>query len=80
MAQGVSCPNGRPQHTETPAVIDFGPDFADLSRTSEVESDKEVAKTNVDLIGASLFFSSFVFVSMKYVECFQKKNRLILVV
>ncbi|CAF1011801.1 unnamed protein product [Adineta ricciae] len=50
MTQGVSCPSGRPQHTETPSVIDFGPDFVDLSRTNEVENDKEVAKSNVELL------------------------------
>ncbi|CAF0809451.1 unnamed protein product [Adineta steineri] len=50
MAQGVSCPNGRIQHSETSPVIDFGPNFVDLSRTSEVESEKEVAKTNVELL------------------------------
>jgi len=51
MVQGVACPNGRPQHSETPSIIDFGPNFSDLSRTSDVESEKEVAKTNVELLG-----------------------------
>jgi hypothetical protein len=51
MTQGVACPNGRPQHGETSSIVDFGPNFADLSRTDEVESDKEVAKTNVELLG-----------------------------
>jgi hypothetical protein len=51
MTQGVSCPNGRPQHGETSSIVDFGPNFADLSRTDEVENDKEVAKTNVELLG-----------------------------
>ncbi len=51
MSQGVACPNGRPQHGETSAIVDFGPNFADLSRTSETENEKEVAKTNVELLG-----------------------------
>lgn len=53
MVQGVACPNGRPQHTETPSVVDFGPNFVDLSRTPEEENEKEVAKISVDLIGKS---------------------------
>jgi hypothetical protein len=59
MAQGVACPNGRPQHGVTPAVVDFGPNFADLSRTTEVESEKEVAKTNVELLG-NIFYRVFL--------------------
>lgn len=51
MVQGVSCPHGRPQHNEHPSIVDFGPNFIDLSRTPEEENDKEVAKTHVDLIG-----------------------------
>jgi len=51
MTQGVACPNGRPQHGETSSVIDFGPNFADLSRFSETENEKEIIKTNVELLG-----------------------------
>ncbi|CAF0865986.1 unnamed protein product [Rotaria sordida] len=50
MAQGVACPNGRPQHSETSSVIDFGPNFADLSRLGEIENDKDIAKTNIELL------------------------------
>ena len=61
MSQGVACPNGRPLHSETPAVVDFGPSFTDLSRGGETESYKQVAKVNVELLGRinSRFF--FVF-------------------
>lgn len=55
MSQGVACPNGRPLHSETPAVVDFGPSFTDLSRGGEIESDKEVAKINVELLGRTNF-------------------------
>ena len=52
MVQGVACPNGRPQHGgEIPSVVDFGPNFADLSRGGETENEKEIAKTNVELLG-----------------------------
>lgn len=51
MTQGVACPNGRPQHSESLSIVDFGPNFADLSRTSEIESEKEIVKTNVELLG-----------------------------
>jgi len=50
MVQGVSCPHGRPQHNEHPSIVDFGPNFVDLSRTPEEENEKEVTKTHVDLI------------------------------
>lgn len=51
MSQGVACPNGRPLHSETPAVVDFGPNFMDLSRVGETETEKEIAKINVELLG-----------------------------
>ncbi len=51
MTQGVACPNGRPQHSESSSIIDFGPNFADLSRISETENEKEIAKINVELLG-----------------------------
>lgn len=50
MVQGVACPNGRPQHNQTASVIDFGPNFIDLSRAAETEVDKDVAKTKVELL------------------------------
>jgi hypothetical protein len=56
MTQGVACPNGRPQHGETLSVVDFGPNFADLSRTTEIENEKEVAKTNVELLGTIFYW------------------------
>lgn len=56
MTQGVACPTGRPQHGESSALVDFGPNFADLSRVSDTESEKEVAKNNVELLG-KIFFS-----------------------
>ena len=59
MTQGVACPSGRPQHGVTPAPIDFGPNFVDLSRTTEVESEKEVTKPNVELLG-NIFYRSFL--------------------
>lgn len=51
MTQGVSCPNGRPHHGESSSVVDFGPNFADLSRVTDMESEKEVSRTNVELLG-----------------------------
>ena len=65
MLQGVACPNGRPQHGETSSTVDFGRDFADLSRTSDTESEKEVAKSNMELLGNGSFvdISSLIFVS-----------------
>jgi hypothetical protein len=51
MVQGVPCPNSRPQHAETLSMIDFGPNFADLSRTHDDETEKETAKNNVELLG-----------------------------
>jgi len=63
MTQGVACPNGRPQHGETSSVVDFGPNFADLSRLSETENEKEVAKTNVELLGK-------IFLEKKFDFCF----------
>ena len=51
MLQGVSCPNGRPQHGDTSSTIDFGRDFADLSRASDTDSEKEVAKSTMELLG-----------------------------
>jgi hypothetical protein len=53
MVQGVACPNGRPQHSEISSIVDFGPHFADLSRAGEIETEKEVAKTNVELLGTA---------------------------
>ncbi len=58
MTQGVACPNGRPQHSESLSIVDFGPNFADLSRTSEIESEKEIVKTNVELLGNIYSFLS----------------------
>jgi len=51
MTQGIACPNGRPQHGESSSTIDFGPNFVDLSRFSETENEKEIVKTNVELLG-----------------------------
>ena len=51
MTQGVSCPSGRPHHGESSSLVDFGPNFADLSRVTETESEKEVSRTNVELLG-----------------------------
>ena len=51
MVQGVSCPNGRPEHGETSSSIDFGPNFADLSRILEAETEKDIAQNNVELLG-----------------------------
>ena len=64
MVQGVACPHGRPQHSDRPSIVDFGPNFVDLSRTPEEENEKEVSKSNVDLIGqiARFFDDFFAFV------------------
>ncbi|CAF2347511.1 unnamed protein product [Rotaria sp. Silwood2] len=51
MVQGVACPNGRLQHSETSSVIDFGSNFADLSHVGEIENEKDIAKTNIELLG-----------------------------
>lgn len=58
MVQGVACPHGRPQHSDHPSIADFGPNFVDLSRTPEEENEKEVSKSNVDLIGETSRFSN----------------------
>ena len=58
MTQGTACPSGRPQHDGSSSIADFGPHFADLSRISEIESEKEIAKTNVELLGKTGFFRS----------------------
>ncbi|CAF4293399.1 unnamed protein product [Rotaria socialis] len=50
MVQGVACPNGRPQHSEITPVVDFGPNFADLSRMTETETEKDIAKTDVEIL------------------------------
>ncbi|CAF4330476.1 unnamed protein product [Rotaria sp. Silwood2] len=50
MVQGVACPNGRLQHSETSSVIDFGSNFADLSHVGEIENEKDIAKTNIELL------------------------------
>lgn len=51
MAQGVSCPSGRPQHADSAVSIDFGPNFVDLSRVPDEENDKDTAKNKFELLG-----------------------------
>ncbi len=58
MVQGVACPNGRPQHSEITPVVDFGTNFADLSRMTETETEKDIAKTNVEILGIYILLSS----------------------
>lgn len=57
MLQGVACPKGRPQHSEITPVVDFGPNFADLSRATESEREKDIAKNNMEVMGN---YSSFL--------------------
>ena len=61
MVQGVACPDGRPQHTESAPIVDFGPNFVDLSRANDEESEKDIAKSNVELIGKNTCHSAHRF-------------------
>ncbi|CAF0985774.1 unnamed protein product [Didymodactylos carnosus] len=53
MLRGESCPNGRLTHNPNQQQNAAFNDYPDLSRISEMENDKEISKTKVELIDES---------------------------